>query len=79
MLALDSNFHVGVWQMSVEAELVPDKAAFLTGNIPDIPFRSDDVWTKGLCAHGQIAVSTSLDAAGQEQVRLFDPATGRPF
>jgi serine/threonine protein kinase/WD40 repeat protein len=83
MLALDSDLNVALWQISMEAELVPEKAAILTGNTPVTPFRGDNVrdsvWVIALCANAQIAVSPSRDAAGQEQVRLFDPATGRPF
>jgi WD40 repeat protein len=67
-----------LWEISAEAEPIPDKQATLTTSSPRT--RSwQDVFMAGLSADGQIAVSLSLDAAGREQVRLSDPATGRPI
>jgi WD40 repeat protein len=70
---------VGLWQMSMEAEPIPDKEAALTGNAPSTRTRGFNLYLTDLSANGQIAVAQSFDAAGREQVRLFDPATGRPF
>jgi WD40 repeat protein len=79
MLAPAWDNRMCFWQISAEAEPVADKEAVLTGKTRSTRFRGYNVWTTDLWASGQIAVSPSLDAAGQEQVRLFDPATGRPF
>jgi serine/threonine protein kinase/WD40 repeat protein/tetratricopeptide (TPR) repeat protein len=79
MLALSPDIHVGLWQISAEAEPVPDKQAALTGNAPITRSRGFSLFSTDLRANGQIAVSQLHDAAGREQVRLFDPATGRPF
>jgi WD40 repeat protein/tetratricopeptide (TPR) repeat protein len=79
MLALSPDFHFGLWQISAEAEPVPDKQAAPTGNAPITRFRGFSRYLTALRADGQIAVSQLHDAAGREQVRLFDPATGRPL
>jgi WD40 repeat protein/tetratricopeptide (TPR) repeat protein len=78
VLSLGSRFAACLWQISAEAEPVPDKQAAQTGNAPSTRLRGYNVFGAGLRADGQIAVSLSLDAAGREQVRLTDPATGRP-
>jgi WD40 repeat protein/tetratricopeptide (TPR) repeat protein len=65
-------------QISTEAEPVPDKQAPLTVNAPGTRARGYNVFGADLRADGEIAVSHSLDAAGREQVRIADPATGRP-
>jgi WD40 repeat protein/tetratricopeptide (TPR) repeat protein len=79
MFAWPSVSQVGLWQMSMEAEPVPDKEAALAGNAPSTRTRGFNLYLTDLSANGQIAVSQSFDAAGREQVRLFDTATGRPF
>jgi WD40 repeat protein len=68
-----------LWQISAEAQPVPDTQATLSGNGPEARDRGFNVFGADLRADGQIAVSRSLDAAGREQVRLLDPATGRSF
>jgi serine/threonine protein kinase/WD40 repeat protein/tetratricopeptide (TPR) repeat protein len=68
-----------LWQISGEAEPVPDKQATGTASSHITAPRSLYVFAAGLRADGQIAVSLSLDPAGREQVRLADPATGRPL
>jgi WD40 repeat protein/tetratricopeptide (TPR) repeat protein len=78
MFVNPSVSQVGLWQMSMEAEPVPDREAALAGNAPITRSRGI-VFVTDLRANGQIAASGSGDAAGREQIRLFDPATGRPF
>ena len=46
---------------------------------PSPRWRGLNVFGADLRADGQIAVSQSRDAAGREQLRLSDPATGRPI
>ena len=78
MLAASDN-RICFWQISAEAEPVLDRQPTLTGNAPVGRSRGFNVFITDLCADAQIAVSQSLDAAGREKVRLFDPATSRPF
>jgi serine/threonine protein kinase/WD40 repeat protein/tetratricopeptide (TPR) repeat protein len=79
MLAVASDLHVGLWQISAEAEPVPDKQAAPTRSASSTRWRGFNVFVTDLRADGQIAVSLSIDAAGREQVRLSDPASGRPL
>jgi WD40 repeat protein/tetratricopeptide (TPR) repeat protein len=68
-----------LWEISAQAEPVPEKQATLTARSPSPVSRGLYSFGADLRADGQIAVSQSLDAAGREQVRLADPATGRPL
>jgi len=68
-----------LWEISAEAEPVPDKPATMTASSPIRLSAGFNLWQSDLCADGQIAVSRSLDAVGREQVRLSDPATGQPL
>jgi serine/threonine protein kinase/WD40 repeat protein/tetratricopeptide (TPR) repeat protein len=80
LLALASNFTASLSEMSAEAEPVPDKQA--TGTASSHITARGFLWggfEADLRADGQIAVAQSLDAAGRAQVRLADPATGRPL
>jgi WD40 repeat protein/tetratricopeptide (TPR) repeat protein len=78
LLALASDFTACLWQISAEAEPVPDQQAMRTGNAPGTRTRGFNVFGAALRADGQMAASQLLDAAGREQVRLIDPLTGRP-
>jgi WD40 repeat protein/tetratricopeptide (TPR) repeat protein len=79
LLAMASEFTASWWEISAEAEPVPDKQGTLTGNAPRARSRGFNVFAADLRADGQIAVSRFLDAAGRDQVQLSDPATGRPL
>jgi WD40 repeat protein/tetratricopeptide (TPR) repeat protein len=79
LLALAPDFNVSLWQISAQAEPVPDKEATRTGTTAAPRTRGFNIFVAELGALAQIAVSLSLDAAGREQVRLTDPATGRPL
>jgi WD40 repeat protein/tetratricopeptide (TPR) repeat protein len=79
MLGRTSDHTACLWEISAEAEPVPDKQASLTASTPSPLWEGRNVFRADLRADGQIAVSQSVDAAGREQVRLSDPATGRPI
>jgi WD40 repeat protein/Flp pilus assembly protein TadD len=66
-----------LWEISAEAEPVPDKQATVKESSPSR--RDLNIFEADLRADGQIAVSQSRDAARREQIRLADPATGRPL
>jgi Flp pilus assembly protein TadD len=68
-----------LWEISAEAEPVPEKEATLTASSRTTLSRGLLAFGADLRADGQIAVSLSLDAAGREQVQLSDPATGQPI
>jgi WD40 repeat protein/tetratricopeptide (TPR) repeat protein len=79
MIASGVDDTAALWQISAEAEPVPDKQAMLTGSVPGARSRGLYVFVADLCPDGQIAVSQSLDAAGREQFQLTDPLTARPI
>jgi WD40 repeat protein/tetratricopeptide (TPR) repeat protein len=68
-----------LWEISADAEPVPDKQATLKERSPSPRWRGFHVFGADLSADGQIAVSQSHDVAGREQIRLSDPAAGRPL
>ena len=77
ILALASDRTACLWEISAEAEPVPDKQATVKESSPSR--RDLNIFEADLRADGQIAVSQSRDAARREQIRLADPATGRPL
>jgi WD40 repeat protein len=79
ILAYAMPFTACLWDISAEAELVQDKQATRTASQAITVSRGLYAFSADLRADGQIAVSMSIDAAGREQVRLSDPATGRPL
>jgi WD40 repeat protein/Flp pilus assembly protein TadD len=79
VLALAVDFTACLWQISAEAEPVPDQQAMRAGNAPGTRTRGFNVFGAALRADGQMAAAQLLDAAGREQVRLTDPASGRPL
>jgi WD40 repeat protein len=68
-----------LWEISAEAEPVPEKQATGTASSHITAPRGLYGFAADLRADGQNAVSLTPDAAGREQVRLADPATGRPL
>src|SRR5262249_10956511 len=79
LLALASDRTACLGEISAEAEPVPDKQATVKESSPSPRRRGLNVFGAALRADGQIAVSRSHDAAGRAQLRLADPATGRPL
>src|SRR5262249_30882156 len=79
LLALASDLTACLWEISAEAEPVPDKQATVKESSPSPRWRGLNIFGADLRADGQIAVSQSHDAAEREQLRLSDPATGRPL
>src|SRR5262249_28707164 len=79
LLALASDRTACLGEISAEAEPVPDKQATVKESSPSPRRRGLNVFGADLRADGQIAVSRSHDAAGRAQLRLSDPATGRPL
>jgi WD40 repeat protein/serine/threonine protein kinase/tetratricopeptide (TPR) repeat protein len=78
-IGLPLDFSACLWEISAEAEPVPDKQATVTASPHSTRSRGFYPFEADLRADGQIAVTQSLDAAGREQVRLSDPATGQPI
>jgi WD40 repeat protein/Flp pilus assembly protein TadD len=79
ILARASDLTACIWEISAEAEPVPDRQATVKESSPGPRWRALNVFGADLRADGRIAVSQSHDVAGREQIRLSDPATGRPL
>ena len=81
VLTMASEDSAQLWQISADAEPAPVEEIVnptsLKKSATSTQTRGASVFWAGLRADGQLAVSLSHDVAGREQIRSFDPATGR--
>ena len=78
-----SGDHVRLWQISPDAEPVPeggtDSQASMTGIESDRRVRDLRLFWTDLWTDGQIAIAPAVGVGGRELIRLSDPATGSPL